>query len=88
MMRGKQYLKTGVWYIGRKNVNKREVLASIGTPILGEIAKPILRKLFGWDAEEKEDRNVKDDERNNGFKEKNLTKTSNFIKRYNFYSKI
>ena len=51
-MRAKQYVKKGVWYIGGK---KRKtggaiplgLLAPIGAPILGEIAKPILGKFFG-----------------------------------------
>ena len=51
-MRGKQYVKKGVWYIGGKKRKQTGgaiplgLLASIGTPILGEIAKPILGKFF------------------------------------------
>ena len=53
-MRGKQYVKTGVWYTGCGKKRKQKggafplgLLASIGAPILGEIAKPILGKIFG-----------------------------------------
>ena len=52
-MRGKQYIKKGVWCIGGKKRKQTGgaiplgLLASIGAPILGEIAKPILGKLFG-----------------------------------------
>ena len=52
-MRGKQYIKKGVWYIGGKKRKQKggafplELLASIGAPILGEMAKPILGKIFG-----------------------------------------
>ena len=56
-MRGKQSVKKGIWHIGGKykRAPKRRqrggaiplgLLASIGTPILGEIAKPIFGKLF------------------------------------------
>ena len=53
MMRGKQYVKKGVWYIGDKKKKKKDaeyqfgLLALIGASILGEIAKPILQKFFG-----------------------------------------
>ena len=52
-MRGKQYVKKGVWYIGGKKRKQTGgaiplgLLASIGVPILGEIAKLILGKFFG-----------------------------------------
>ena len=52
-MRGKQYVKKGVWFIGGKKRKQKGgpfplgLLASIGAPILGEIAKPILGKIFG-----------------------------------------
>ena len=51
-MRGKQYVKKGVWYIGGKKRKQKGgafplgLLASIGAPILGEIAKPILGKIL------------------------------------------
>ena len=58
MVRGKQSIKKGVWYIGAryKRAPKRRqrrvaislgLLASIGAPILGEMAKPIFGKIFG-----------------------------------------
>ena len=52
-MRGKQYVKKGVWSIGRKKRKQKDgafplgLLASIGAPILGEIAKLMLGKIFG-----------------------------------------
>ena len=56
-MRGKQSVKKGIWHIGGKykRAPKRRqrggaiplgLLASIGAPILGEIAKPIFGKIF------------------------------------------
>ena len=52
-MRGKQYVKKGVWYIGGKKRKQKGgafplgLLASIGAPTLEEIAKPILGNIFG-----------------------------------------
>ena len=58
-MRGKQSVKKGIWYIRGKYIRapkrKRQkggaiplgLLTSIGAPILGEIAKPILGKILG-----------------------------------------
>ena len=56
-MRGTQSLRKGVWYIGgKRKYRKRQqrgkgfpigLLASATTPILGEVAKPILKKSFG-----------------------------------------
>ena len=55
-MRGKQSVKKGIWHIGGKykRASKRKkqkgeaipfgLLASIGAPILVELAKPILEK--------------------------------------------
>ena len=46
-------VKKGIWYIGGKRKRQRGkglllvLLASIGVPILGEFAKPILGKIFG-----------------------------------------
>ena len=53
MSRGKQYVKKGLWYIWGKKRRQRGgglpigLLAFLGAPILGEIAKPILGKSFG-----------------------------------------
>ena len=58
MVRGKQSVKKWVWYIGSryKRAPKRRqrgsaiplgLLASIGAPILDEIAKPSFGKIFG-----------------------------------------
>ena len=58
MSRGKQSVKKGLWYIGGKYKRARKrrqwsgaiplgLLASVGAPILGEIAKPILGKILG-----------------------------------------
>ena len=56
-MRGTQSVKKGVWYIGgQRKYRKRQqrgkgypigLLASATIPILGEVAKPILKKCFG-----------------------------------------
>ena len=54
--RGKQSVKKWIWYIdGKRKTRKRQrgegfplgLLASIGPPILGEVTKPILGKIFG-----------------------------------------
>ena len=59
MSRGKQSVKKGVWYIGgkykiapRKKKQKGRaipfgLIASLAAPVLGEVAKPILGKIFG-----------------------------------------
>ena len=59
MSRGKQSVKKEVWYIGgkykrapRKKKTKRQshlfgLIASLATPVLAEVAKPILGKIFG-----------------------------------------
>ena len=58
MSRGKQYVKKGVWYLGGKRKKKKRkkqkskgfpigLLASVAAPILGQIASPILKKIFG-----------------------------------------
>ena len=57
-MRGKQSVKKGIWHIGgtyKRAPRQRQrggaiplgLLVSIGAPILGEIAKPILGKILG-----------------------------------------
>ena len=68
MSRGKQSVKKGVWYIGGnyKKAPKRkkqkggaipfELIASLAAPVLGEVAKPFLGKIFG---REKRRRKVK-----------------------------
>ena len=50
--RGKQSVKKGIWYLsGRKRQRGKGfplgLLASIGALIIGEVAKPILGKMFG-----------------------------------------
>ena len=59
MSRGKQSVKKGVWYIGgkykralRKKKQKGRaipfgLIASLAAVVLGEVAKPILGKIFG-----------------------------------------
>ena len=50
MTRGKQYVKKRslVYWRGKKKARLPiGLLASIGVPILGEIAKPIFGKIFG-----------------------------------------
>ena len=59
-MRGKQSVKKGVWHIGEKRRYKKrryrkrrgkefpiQLLASAAVPILREVEKPILKKIFG-----------------------------------------
>ena len=53
MTRGKQYVKKGFGYIGGEKRKQKGaglpigLLASIGAPTLGEIAKLIFGKIFG-----------------------------------------
>ena len=57
MDRGKQVVKKGVWYTGGKRKRKRKnqkegaiplgLIASFAGPLLGEIAKPIFKKIVG-----------------------------------------
>lgn len=58
-MRGKQYVKKGVWCIGGKKRKYRKkyqkggalsigLITSAAAPFLGEIAKPIFKKNFRW----------------------------------------
>ena len=54
--REKQSVKKRIWHIGGKRKTRKKqrgkgfplrLLASIGAPILGEVAEPILVKIFG-----------------------------------------
>ena len=56
MPRGKQVVKKGIWYVGGKKKRKQKqkgkgfpfgLVASAAAPLLGEIAKPTLKKNFG-----------------------------------------
>ena len=57
MPRGKQIIKKGGWYIGGKKIKIKQkqkgkgfpfgLVASAAAPFLGEIAKPIFKKIFG-----------------------------------------
>ena len=54
MKRGKQSVKKGVWYIGGKRKRKQRgkrfpigLVASLAAPVLGAVAKPIFKKIFG-----------------------------------------
>ena len=56
MPRGKQVVKKGIWYVGGKKKRKQKqkgkgfpfgLVASAAAPLLGEIAKPIFKKIFG-----------------------------------------
>ena len=58
MPRGRQSVKKGVWYIGgryRRAPKRRQkggaipigLIAPLASPVLGEIAKPILDKILG-----------------------------------------
>ena len=56
-MKRKQSVKKGVWYIGGRRRRTRGqkgvffpiagLLGSVAAPLIGEIAKPILRKIVG-----------------------------------------
>ena len=59
-MRGRQSVRKGVWYIGGRKRRGRKIyrkqrgkglplglIASAAAPFLGEIAKPIFKKIFG-----------------------------------------
>ena len=56
-MREKQSVRKGVWYIGgkkRRYIKKQRgkgipfrLIASAAAPFLGEVAKPISKKIFG-----------------------------------------
>ena len=64
-MRGKQSVREGVWYIGRKKkryIKKQRgkgipfgLIASAAAPILGEVAKPLLKKIWVVGVGEDED---------------------------------
>ena len=55
MKRAKQTVKKSIWYIsGKKRKKKKqggaipfELIASLAAPVLGEIAKPIFKTIFG-----------------------------------------
>ena len=52
MKRGKQTVKKGIWYIGGKKKQKGGaipfgLIASLAAPVLGEIAKPVFKTIFG-----------------------------------------
>ena len=56
MPRGKEVVKKDVWYIGGKKKRKQKqkgkgfpfgLVASAAAPLLGKIAKPIFKKIFG-----------------------------------------
>ena len=72
MSRGKQYVKKGVWYIagGRQKEGAIQfvLLASIAAPVLGEVAKPILGKIFGRGRKQRRRIKKRLDERKNSAK--------------------
>ena len=56
MNRGKQVLKKGIWHIGSKKRKRKKqkggaiplgLLASFAGPVIGEITKPIFKKILG-----------------------------------------
>ena len=56
MNRGKQLVKKGIWHIGGKKRKRKKqkggaillgLLASFAGPVIGEIAKPIFKKILG-----------------------------------------
>ena len=63
MKRGKQVVKKGIWHIGsKKRKTKKQkggaiplgLLASFAGPVIGEIAKPIFKKILGRGKKRKE----------------------------------
>ena len=83
--RGKQSVKKGIWYLGGryKKARKRQrgkgfllgLLASIGAPILGEIAKPILEK-YSEKEKKEENKKIKNGQKTYNFKKKSKPKNS------------
>ena len=57
MNRGEQTVKKGIWRIGGRNKKRKRkqkggaipfgLMASLAGPILGEVAKPIFKKIIG-----------------------------------------
>ena len=80
LKRGPQSVKKRIWYLGGKQGRKRQkggafpfgLIASTVTPLVGEVVKPIFKKIFVGLEEEK------DNEGNNNFTKKCYTDT-NFI---------
>ena len=63
MNRGKQVVKKGIWHIGSKKRKKQKggaiplgLLASFAGPVIGEIAKPIFKKILGRGKKKKKKR--------------------------------
>ena len=65
MNRGKQVVKKGIWHIGsKKRKTKKQkggaiplgLLASFAGPVIGEIAKPIFKKILGRGKKKKKKR--------------------------------
>ena len=92
MTRGKQSVKKGIWYSGKKKKNKNKnkkrqqgkgfpigLIASATAPLLGEIARPIFKTIFGRGRR-------KDNERKNTAaetcfsKERYITKWANLLR--------
>ena len=51
-MRGKQSIKKGFWHIGGRKKQRGDafpigLVASLAGPILGEVAKPVFKTIFG-----------------------------------------
>ena len=60
-MTGKKSVKKGVWYIGgkrkyRKRKQREKLLASDAVPILGNVAKPIIKTFSVVEKEEEDER--------------------------------
>ena len=87
MSRGKQFVKKGVWYIGCKKKKKKRqtgegipfgIIASLAAPVLWEVAKPILNKIFGKGKpiKRKPHKKIEDGKTKSNSKKKSSTKSS------------
>ena len=93
MIRAKQSVKKGLWYIGGKKKKKRKqtvkgihlgVIALVAGPILSEVAKPISKKYL---EEESIVEKLEDGKTNSNFKKKSKSKSSKSAKGRSFTSK-
>ena len=70
-MRGRQSVRKGIWYLGgRRRIRRRkngqregflqlaELLGAAAGPIIGEIAKPLLKKNYWWEKEKPMRQNI------------------------------
>ena len=83
MNRGKKVVKKGIWHIGgkRRKIKKQKggaillgLLALFAGPAIGEVAKPIFKKILG------RGKKKKDGEADDNFQKKSSTKSSKSTK--------